>query len=799
MSAVEIIGVRHHSPACARLVAERIRRESPAWVLIEGPADFNPRLDELFLGHQLPLAIYSYCNIGSKFSRASWSPLAEHSPEWQALYEGRAAGAQLAFIDLPAWHDAFAEVSNRYADVADAEQEARAEQYEFELSRQLGIEGRDALWEHLFEGDCSSDDLADRLQQYFIHLRGDSAGSTGNQQREAMMSSWIAWAQQFGKVIVVCGGYHAPALARIWPQCTPQLLPSSAPELPQLAEHLAEVLADEQDMEIHSGSYLIPYTYKRLDAFQGYASGMPSPSFQQAIWQHQLAGAGEQLLRDVMQRLRQKKLPASTADVQAVHVRTHALARLRSHSSPLRCDWLDGLAGSLIKDALDAPLPWTYRGPLRRCTEPILVEIMDVLAGDQAGKLAANTPQPPLLKSVYAELAAHDLMPPQALNLSLLTPAERQRSQILHRLRILQIPGFQRTTGPNWAMSGERSEQWSLSQPFEQQSALIEAAIYGASLEAAALAKLSELASGYSKSADLAQLLNTAAMAGLSDFNPALLSRLQNAITQEPQFDALGSTLSLCHALYRHGHELGMAQAPALLQLLHTALDRVLWLAEDHSAVAIADQSDHLVTWQALRHLIRDALALNNAELSQLPHARALAIWQRKAAHLQAAALSRGAALGCLLSVNQYAAQDDDRVLDQAIALLATLTAAHLGDALQGLLALARHELAENPRFIQALDALIGQLDDLDFVLALPAMRAAFSWLPSRERGTLARLVLTQQGVHGVSAGELVARFHIDPVALAKQQLLEQQAMQRLRHWGLCLAPDDKKMQGICS
>ena len=56
-----IIGVRHHSPACARLVKERIEQTRPRYVLIEGPVDFNQRLDELFLPHQLPIAIYSYC------------------------------------------------------------------------------------------------------------------------------------------------------------------------------------------------------------------------------------------------------------------------------------------------------------------------------------------------------------------------------------------------------------------------------------------------------------------------------------------------------------------------------------------------------------------------------------------------------------------------------------------------------------------------------------------------------------------------------------------------------------------
>ena len=44
--------VRHHSPTAARLVRDLIARLRPAAVLVEGPADFNERIDELFLPHR---------------------------------------------------------------------------------------------------------------------------------------------------------------------------------------------------------------------------------------------------------------------------------------------------------------------------------------------------------------------------------------------------------------------------------------------------------------------------------------------------------------------------------------------------------------------------------------------------------------------------------------------------------------------------------------------------------------------------------------------------------------------------
>ncbi|WP_034921488.1 DUF5682 family protein, partial [Candidatus Accumulibacter vicinus] len=97
-----LLGIRHHSPACARLVAHRIASERPAAVLIEGPADFNARLDELLLAHRLPIALFSYRKDDAG-SGQCWFPFVRHSPEWVALTAGRASGAEVRFIDLPHW------------------------------------------------------------------------------------------------------------------------------------------------------------------------------------------------------------------------------------------------------------------------------------------------------------------------------------------------------------------------------------------------------------------------------------------------------------------------------------------------------------------------------------------------------------------------------------------------------------------------------------------------------------------------------------------------------------------------
>ncbi|NTZ82349.1 hypothetical protein FCJ61_04775 [Burkholderia metallica] len=805
-----IVGIRHHSPACARLVAARIRALRPRYVLIEGPADFNSRLDELYRPHRLPIAIYSYLS-GDARHYGSWTPFAEHSPEWQALQAGREVGATVRFIDLPAWHAAFSRLENRYADVADAEHEARADAYERALADTLAVHGRDALWDHLFEDIDDTpgalDELARRLSTYFSHLRDDDPGSLGNQARERMMASWVAWAVadaggRAGDVLVVCGGYHAPALARLW-----RMLPAALPDTPEpgTVDGAASMpvaganTADAAARSIRYGSYLVPYTFRRLDAFAGYASGMPSPAYYQWVWAHGAEEAARRVLENVMQRLRARKLPVSTADLIAVHVRAEGLARLRGHARPLRCDWLDALAGALVKDALDVPLPWTYRGPLRAGTDPVLVEAMDALAGDATGELAPDTPQPPLVSAVRAELATLGIVLRGTLTLDLLTDEGRARSRALHRLALLRVPGIVRRHGARLAMSGERDEVWQLGEPLEQQAALIEAGAWGATLSDAARARLEdELRDANGRIEPLADGLNRAAWAGLAALSTALLDSLRHAVAREQRFESLAPALGSLHTLLRHGHLLGMNDAPVLRIVVEAGFDRALWLLEPAAALAPADLDAHVQGHVALRRIVADVLA-GVDDVVDTPLAieplRALAVWRRKAADAAAAPASRGAALGALLGLAAHAGLDDGQPvagIDDAMALLQAMPAATLGDALGGLLALARETLASAPAFVAGMDTTLRALDDADFVLALPGLRGAFAWLPPQERGRLADQVLALHQATHLSRRVLTERRadEASPEDAAHAARIEARVLDRLRRWGLSSDPE---------
>ncbi|MFT4187689.1 MAG: DUF5682 family protein [Aeromicrobium sp.] len=765
-----VVGVRHHSPTCARLVRDTIVALRPAHVLIEGPADVNDRIEEFHLGHQLPVALYSYLSTPD-VHRASWTPFAEHSPEWQAMLAGREVGARVRFIDLPAWHEAFADLDHRYGDAADDEEERQARAYTEAVAARVGVDDGDVLWDHLFESQTRVDEIGPRLDQWFDALRGDTPGSLGNVAREEQMARWIAWATGTceGPVLVVCGGFHAPALRRRWRE-----VEAVAPPTPLPPDH-------DRD-EVRFGSFLVPYSFKRLDSFTGYASGMPSPAYYQWLWESGPEQAGLRLLEEVRNRLRARNLPASTATVQAVHTHAHGLARLRGHDTPLRVDWCDAMAAGWVSEALDAPLPWTYRGPIRPGTDPVLVEVMGAASGDATGRLAPGTPLPPLVEAVADELAACELPVAGTVRLDLLDgAADRERSRVLHRLRILRIPGVERVAGPALTLGGADdswTETWRLADSPRRLGALIEAGAWGGTLVEAARARWSDdVTSRGGDVAALARALDQAVWAGLTSVAAPVLATLRERVRAERDLGALGEALRVLAPLARRPEAVGAVSLPAVVETVDAIVDRAVWLFEPAAAVPAAEVDRHLGAVVGLR----DAVLLIRADRAvglTVPPDRIVAVLSRKALDGTAAPVSRGAALGALISLDAPVAADP-------LSLLDALGAARLGDALAGLLALAREVLVSDPRFVAGLDRLVTAFEDAEFVGALPSLRGAFAWLPPRERGDLAGQVLGLHDGEGLSTRVLTAPARFDPVATAAAADVERQVVAELRRWGV--------------
>jgi len=207
---VFVVGVRHHSPACARLVQLVLKRIDPAVVLIEGASDFNDRLDQLAFDHAPPIAIFTHY-LADDGPVSCFAPFCSFSPEWVALRWAFEHQKHVRFADLPAWSKSFTGVENRYRDEDD-----RYERAVEALCQRTGTSDMDSMWDHLFEGQ-TPEALEPALDAYFEEIRGDASANDRDEPREAFMRAYASWALGLGDVVFVCGGYHAPALKGVLP------------------------------------------------------------------------------------------------------------------------------------------------------------------------------------------------------------------------------------------------------------------------------------------------------------------------------------------------------------------------------------------------------------------------------------------------------------------------------------------------------------------------------------------------------------------------------------------------------
>jgi hypothetical protein len=716
---VEIIGVRHHSPACARLVAARLRALRPRWVLIEGPSDFNDRIAELQdPAHAAPIAIFSYFGDAAH-TEHTFSPFAEHSPEWVALQVAAEIGAAVRFIDLPYWHR---EARGRAPTYADALAGRREHERARALAIRFGIDGSDALWDHLFEQEMPTEVLSERLCVYFDALRDDEPGDASDRAREAYMADWLqAIAARGEPMVALCGGWHRRPLLR-------------ALQTRQAVDEAALRLTPPETITRH-GSFLIPYSERRLEAFGGYGAGVQSPAYYRWLYHHGAEAAAAQAVQAVVSRLRAAKQQVSTAALIAASTRTALLARLRGHAQPTRVDVLDGLLDALGGEALTAPPPWNARGTLTMRDDPMLREVLLALTGDRVGRLAPDTPLPPLVFDVQALIETHALGGAGSLSLDRRDARDSARAETLWRLSILAIPGFEHlgNSAPQAArqLGADQHflEHWQLTPGDGRHAALIAAGAWGPTLHAAALRRLDERVAEAAGVAMLADLYATAVRARYAALGDTLLSDLDAALALASNHGEVARAGLRLLALT--ASTLGPGDPSRLLAPVLTALlARLLWLLEGlHGPEQPAD-GDDVAPFEFIGRLL-DAGPLAIDTGAVLP---ALARFADAAALPPAA---RGAGFALLWRHAGDAGTE--------AALLAAVRGCsdgeRLGDFLFGLFALARNECLRSPSLIGVLDAVVGAMSDHDFLVAAPALRQAFHYFPPRERAAIGVLV----------------------------------------------------------
>jgi hypothetical protein len=777
--------VRHHSPAAARIVQQLIQEIQPTAIAIEGPSDFNPQIPELFLPHQLPIAIYSYVQT-SENRRGAFYPFCIYSPEWQALQSAHEYKIPVEFIDLP-WADSPTERTsqNCYSDESFSHSN-----YVDTLCEKLGIPDFDTLWDTLFEIDpsLSINDYLERCHQFCYHLRSsEHQASSSDQQREAFMTARIRSliTKYPGKILVVTGGFHSYPLYRSI------VLNQDPPEIavdPTLIDSIDPIdLSDSIDplvpMVIVQGIALTPYSYDRLDNLTGYNSGMPNPGFYHAVWQQRSnqtisdkplkkksdhstksptpspalgEGWGEgnsinstnlvdRLLSEIIIFLRQRQQIASTADLIAVKTLAQGLADLRSHPEIWRQDLIDGVIGGLVKED-------TGKGT----THPFLAAVQAVFRGGDRGQLAAGTTLPPLVQDLHQQLRHLDIFPtnqPRDINLDLTPNQEptkhppRPISALLHSMGILGITGCNRTGGTNFTTRQDLVkiwERWQLQWSPEFDASSIEAAIYGATVAEATVAKLRERADQLQRNAEgAALLLLDAGLAGVQEFTPEFYPRLVELIRQDGDFLSIARSLRHLLYLYRYDEVLGTRSQTDLAAILVEAFQRGLWLLD--SLGTTGEDQDLL---KGLAGLLEAYECCGSLLIDRQPEF--IQVLERVSQDTSQTAVLRGGSIGVLWVLGAVGAED----------ILATINyycqPDSLGDFLTGLFYLARETTQRTPGLLLSIDKLLLAYEDNEFLEALPSLRLAFGYFTPREKHLMAKNLLQSTGASGVATSELL-------------------------------------------
>jgi len=684
-----VFGIRHHGPGSARSLAAALAAFAPDTVLIEGPADADPLVAHVAAEDMRPpVALLAY--VPGDPGRAAFWPFAEFSPEWQALHYAAEHAVPVRFCDLP-------------ASMVLAVEQAPGDRDDplARLAAAGGYDDAERWWDAVVESAPGAG-VFDALTEAMAALREDARIDEHTLRREAHMRQVMRSAIKAGarRPAVVCGAWHAPALAGP--------LGPAAPD--------ARLLKGTP--KVKTELTWIPWTHSRLASASGYGAGIDSPG-----WYHHLFTATEQPIVRWLTRvagvLRAHDLPVSSAHViEAVRL-ADTLAAMRDRP-------LAGL--SEVTEAVRAVMCGGDETMLRVVTDELVV-------GEALGAVPAGVPTVPLaadLRATARTLRLKQEPTAEALDLDLRKDRERQRSHLLHRLALLGIPWGTPATSDVRA-TGTFRESWTLRWRPEFAVAIIEASRWGTTLRAAAEAKLLDSARGADRTlADLTDALERALLADLADAVPALIDRLAEVAALDHDVTHLLSALPGLIRTARYGDVRGTDTA-ALAGVADGLLVRAcagLPGAVTGLDTAAAEQLRALLDATHLAVHIRDAPA-------------ATATWIEALTRLAGREDVHGALVGRAVRL-----LTDAGVLTTGEAALRLSAALSVGSAAdrkaawidgfvggQGLL------LVHDRPLLRLIDRWLRGLDDEQFRQTLPVLRRTFAGFEPGERRAIGRAV----------------------------------------------------------
>ncbi|WP_295657657.1 DUF5682 family protein [uncultured Nocardioides sp.] len=535
---IEVLGVRHHGPGSARSVLGALEELAPDAVVIEGA----PELDVLVEtavdpGLVPPVAALVYAADAPR--RASFYPLASFSPEWVALRWARARDVPVRFADLPAAHT-----------LGERDDDVRAPHRPDPigtLARAAGYDDPERWWEDAVEHRTTSSlGTFVAIREAMAEVRADLHDEDlENDRREAAMRRVLRAVLKGGarRVAFVCGAFHAPAVhPDAWPPATRD----------------TRLLAGLPRTKV--ATTWVPWSAGRLAFASGYGAGVTSPGWYQhlfASWERGDDVVAGWLTRTARE-LRAEGIDAAPASVvEAVRI-ADALAAVRGRPSV-------GL--SELVDATQTVLCGGSELPLALVRERLVI-------GQELGRVPASVPLTPLAQDLARQQRTLRLKPTATattITLDLRKDSQRDRSVLLHRLRLLEVPwGTETDAGRS---TGTFKEAWELRWEPELSVALIEAGLHGTTVLAAAESKVAETAERAPDLAVLGALVGECLTADLPGALAAVVDTLAERTARQHDTLALLRSVEPLARTRRYGDVRG-ADTARVAGVLETVVTR---------------------------------------------------------------------------------------------------------------------------------------------------------------------------------------------------------------------------------
>ena len=807
---IHFLPIRHHSPACAYATVQALQQVQAAHVLIEAPRSFNGLIADLqHPESQPPLAVLCQTEVlqtietadegiaEQKQNRTAYYPFCDYSPEWVALRYAAKLNASVEFIDL-AWSS---QVQHEQQSAAKQTWQSRSlqqerylahSQYLQTLAQQLHCRNHDELWDHLFELKPKKE-----MQnwQHFFHevlmwcamSRLDYEASVleadASLIREQCMLQHIlqCYEKRQGAICIITGGFHTLALIETLAE---QLLSHNAKKLKAFKS------ADQQDQ-----AWLIRYSFDRLDALNGYASGMPSPAFYQRCWQQlQDESANEieqrqaltvELLSDFSKKLREQNiLESSFITVKNATEQAIRLAELRGHHLISRFDLIDACQSSFIKGSLDDG---------QQAFQQLLQQ---QLSGAALGKVVQSTQTPPLVAQVYELAKVHrfkldDTTIKRAKLDVFRNPKHRLRSRFLHLLDFLQLGFAKLANGPDFLGGGRLHllfEEWDYAWTPHVEAQLIDLSEFGNDLNQVAIEKLLQLKQsfvelGQGRSSHIAvQLLIRAALMGLHAQIPLLFAEVQHDLPNDPDLDSVIQCGQKLLNLWTGKDFLAFQQQPELKALLQDVMPTALFLLSQLSTPPEDQQQHILAQLLQLRNLAKQIQRIIGDDSDLM--ADFYQCLTRLHSHWQALDLLVGAVDALAFIDGKFTELTLQQSIQQHFGLGASPE--HTVAYLSGMMHSAPELLLRYPAMAQLLNQLLSQWDEQSFVAILPDLRQAFTHFKPKETADFAEQVAQLNNVSTLEITQYISEVSQEEMLQGvqlNQQLQQFLLEQNLQDW----------------